>query len=372
MPNINFLIKPASSKCNVNCNYCFYNDISNNRDVFDYGMMTIDTAENLIKKASDFAKTGHVSFGFQGGEPTLIGLEFYKTFIELVKKHFENNDKIHYSLQTNGLLIDEHWAQLFKDNNFLIGLSIDGTKEVHNLNRTDHKGDGTYKRVNKAAELLSKYGVDYNILTVINKVVTRKISSIYKEYRRKGYTYLQFIPCLDPLGKKRGLENFSLKPEDYTKFLMNLFDLWYEDISKDQLVSIRFFDNILGMYLGVQPESCDMVGRCSIQQVVEADGSVYPCDFYVLDDLNIGNINTDELTSMHKNPAAINFVEESLKLNDKCKTCEWMQLCKGGCKRSRDDDNLNYYCESFKEFYAYSRDRFYKLAKNYQHLNKLK
>jgi len=362
MPNINFLIKPSSSRCNMNCSYCFYHDIAENRNVTDYGLMTLDTAENLIRKASDFSGNGQVTFAFQGGEPTLVGIEFYKEFLVLVDKYFENSKQVHFALQTNGLLIDEKWAKLFSDNSFLIGLSIDGTKDVHDLNRLDYTGKGTHKRVQKAAELLSKHGVDFNVLTVVSKVVTRKIRSIYKEYKSKGYKNLQFIPCLDPLEEERGLEKFSLKPKDYTNFLINLFDLWYKDILNDERISIRFFDNILGMFLGMPPESCDMIGRCSLQHVIEADGSIYPCDFYVLDAFKLGNINTDDLTDIHQKPIITSFIEESFLHSEKCQECQWLNLCRGGCKRNRDENHLNYFCESFKEFYDYSYQKFQQLA----------
>lgn len=253
-------------------------------------------------------------------------------------------------------------GSFFYENKFLIGLSIDGTREVHDLNRVDHSEKGTFSRILKTTDFLRKESVDFNILTVVTRMTTRKVRSIYNDYKKRGYDFLQFIPCLDSLNDERGGEGFSLLPKDYTHFLITLFDLWYIDISNGKMISIRFFDNILGMYLGIQPESCDMVGRCSIQHVVESDGSLYPCDFYVLDHLNLGNINCDELSAMHQNPIAQEFVAESTILNEACKSCKWFNLCRGGCKRNRDETHLNYYCESFKSFYDYSYSRFKELA----------
>lgn len=367
MRNISVLIKPASGKCNLRCKYCFYHDVIDNRQIKDYGMISVECTENLIKKAIDYAKNGFCTFAFQGGEPILRGLDYFNKFIDLVNRYNRNNTKVNYVIQTNGILIDEKWAKFFANNDFLVGLSLDGTKDVNDINRVDARGEGTYTKIIKTSKLLKKYNAQYNILTVVNKSNASKIRSIYNFYKRNNFKYMQYIPCLDPVGDKHGTKQYSLTPERYEQFLKALFDLWYNDIKTNNIISIRFFDNILSMISGRVPESCDMKGYCSIQNVIESDGSVYPCDFYVIDGYKLGNINNNTFEEIHSSYAAKNFINSSMKLNYNCKDCKWISLCRGGCRRYREIEDKsesyrNYYCKAFYNFYEYSYCRFMELA----------
>ena len=182
-------------------------------------------------------------------------------------------------------------------NHFLVGLSLDGTPEIHDALRPDPTGQGSYLRVKQAADLLQAAGAAYNIVTVVTKSVANSAKNIYNQYLQNGWDYLQFIPCLDPYGETPGQYAFSLTPEDYGTFLCDLFDVWYEDVRQGKIIYIRYFENILGMLLGFPPESCGVCGTCAKEYVVEADGSVYPCDFYVLDEWRPGK-------SQHGLPAA--------------------------------------------------------------------
>ncbi len=366
MKHLSFLIKPSSSKCNLNCKYCFYHDVSDNRMVQDYGFMTEKTTLNIIQKSLIDADGGQITFAFQGGEPTLMGLDYYESFIDSVNQYNLKNSKINYAIQTNGIVIDENWASFFKKNNVLVGLSLDGPKDIHDLNRLDKKGDGTYKSAIAASKVLDEYDVDYNLLIVVTSLVARKIDKVYNFFKSKGYKYLQFIPCIDPIENEK--TKYSLSTEQYKEFLCKLFDKWYNDIVNGNIISIRYFDNIMAMFLGMPPESCDMVGKCSIQNVIEADGSLYPCDFYVLDEVKLGNLNTDTLTSVQESSIAKSFVMESIKLNEKCTSCDWLKLCRGGCKRQRilEDDGsygVNRFCDAYKSFFEYTHIRFESLAR---------
>ncbi len=362
---ISVLIKPSSSKCNLKCKYCFYHDVSNKREVKDYGFMEEETAKKLIDRAFQFVgDDGVVSFAFQGGEPTLIGLEFYKTFVSYVNLT-KNNITIHYSFQTNGIVIDEKWANFFKENNFLIGLSIDGTKEIHNINRVDSLGKDTFKQVLQTAKLFDKIGVQYNVLTVVTKGLAKKINSVYSFYKKHNFNYLQFIPCIDNFGEE--MSSYSLTTKQYSEFLIQLFNLWFEDAKNNNRISIRFFDNILRMYLGMPAESCDMRGFCSFQHVVESNGDVYPCDFYVVDNYFVGNIKDISFDEMHKKEISQTFIKESVQANEKCEKCKYYKLCRNGCKRHRvnnlgDEINVNKYCEAYYEFYSSTNKQFYLIA----------
>ena len=361
---INLLIKPASGNCNFKCKYCFYEDITENREISSYGFMSLNTLEIIIKKALYFSVSS-CGFMFQGGEPTLVGLDFYKKVIEYVKKYNTKNLEIFYCIQTNGYLLDEDWAKFLSENNFLVGISLDGIKETNDINRITKDNIGTYDIVLDKINLLKKYNVEFNVLTVITSQVAKNINKIYNFYKENNIIYQQYIPCLNPIGDTR-LKEYSLTPKLYGNFLCNLFDLWYKDITNNHFVYNRYFENLVGILKGYRPEACGMAGMCNIQNVVEADGSVYPCDFYVLDDYKIGNLLQDDFIQIHKNRQNLKFIENSIKVEDACKECKWANLCRGGCRRDRDrllDGNIgiNYYCDSYKKFFEHSIDRLLKL-----------
>lgn len=361
--NLNLMIKPSSSKCNLKCKYCFYHSIADARDIKDYGFMKEEVLEGIIKKAISYCGDGACTIGFQGGESTLIVIDFYKKLIELVQK-YNKNTKITYCIQTNGTLLNEEWAKFFKENNFLVGLSLDGTKEVHNLNRVDYLSKDTFNKVLKAAKLLEKYQVEFNILTVVTSTLCKKIESCYKFFKKNNFKYLQFIPCLDPMEDDKSSSSYSLTSEEYGKFLNKLFDLWYEDIMNDNFVSVRFFDNILGAFLGEDYEACDMRGVCSCQNVIESDGSIYPCDFYTYEKYAIGNIVEETFEEIHCRDKTINFIKESFNISNKCRECKFNNLCRGGCKRHRENqpDNINFLCAAYYDFYMKSYSRFTEIA----------
>lgn len=367
MPAINFLIKPASSNCNLRCKYCFYSSIAENRETASYGIMKEDILENVVKKGLEYADY-YCGFAFQGGEPTIAGLEFFEKCMKFEKKYNIKKLRIQNSIQTNGTLIDEKWAKFLHDNNFLVGLSLDGIKDVHNLNRIDSKKNGTFNRVMKTVELFKKFKVEYNILYVVTSESARYANKIYSFFKKNDFKYLQFINCLDPLNVEPGKENYSLKPKDLEKFLKITFDRWYEDCIKGDYVSIRFFDNLVFMLFGNKPEACSMTGVCSCNCVIEGDGGVYPCDFYVLDQWKLGNIKDNGIMDMINSGVAKKFIEPSKHIPEKCEECKWFSLCRGGCRREREDFKEgklkeNYYCLAYKAFFDYSYERLEYIAR---------
>lgn len=371
MENINVLIKPTSGNCNMRCKYCFYNSVSKNRDVEDYGMMDVNTLENIIKKALKYSIDTCV-FSFQGGEPTLIGIEFYEEVIKLQNKYNKKNIKIKNTIQTNGLLIDRKWALFLYENNFLVGLSLDGYKEIHDLNRVDVQGKGSYDSINKCIKLLDEYNIDYNILSVVTSYTAKYAKEVYNYFKNSGFKYIQFIPCLDPLNNKKGKEEYSLNPRDLEQFLKVTFDEWYKDFMAGNYISIRYFDNLVYMILGRKPEACSMNGVCSCNLVIEADGSVHPCDFYVIDKWRLGNINYNEINEMKNSNISKKFILDSFSVTSECIECKWNSLCRGGCRREREDFmknkiGLNYYCTSYKNFFDYAYNRLVNIAKMVSH-----
>ena len=366
MPPISVLIKPASGMCNMSCEYCFYYDETKKREQESFGFMSEETLKNVIRKTMLRAE-GRITYAFQGGEPTLRGIEFFRKAVELQKKYNKNDISVTNALQTNGLLLDEEWCQFFKENHFLVGVSIDGIKEIHDKLRHNKTKGGTFEKIEKGIELLEHFEVEYNILTVVSHDVACNIEKIYRFYKEKGWNYQQYIACLDPLGEKRGENEYSLKPQEYGVFLTKLFDLWYEDYLKGQQAYIRQFENYAGIIMGYAPEACDQRGICSIQNVVEADGSVYPCDFYMLDEYKLGNFNEDRLEDIHNRAVETDYISRSKKNDRECQECRYYKVCRGGCFRNRDyqeklDAYRNYFCQGYQYFFDHCLTRLEKMC----------
>ncbi|MFQ9246968.1 MAG: radical SAM/SPASM domain-containing protein [Clostridium paraputrificum] len=360
--NLSVMVKPSSSKCNLKCKYCFYNSIADEREVSDYGFLSEEALEVVVNRIDEYCDGGFCNMGFQGGEPMLIGLDFYKKLVELTSS---KKTKFNFMIQTNGTLITEEFAKFFYDNKFLVGISLDGNKDMHDLNRVNHSQNGSFKEVMKGISLLKKYNVNFNILVVVTRALSKKIESCYKFLRENDFNYIQFIPFIEALEDCNNNNlNFHITSKQYEDYIKKLFDMWYEDVSKGKMVSIRYFDNILGLFLGQDYEACDMRGICSCQHIIESDGRVYPCDFYTYEKYSIGNIFDESFDNMHEKEITRNFIIESVSKDKKCETCKYRALCRGGCKRYRatTKDNRYMFCEANYKFFEYSYDRFRELA----------
>lgn len=368
MPALSLLIKPASGNCNMRCRYCFYADELDNREIRSYGKMSVDTMHTIVDKAMEYGDY-ECTIAFQGGEPTLAGLDFYRDLVAYVTAH-ENPKKlkIHYALQTNGYLINEEWAAFLGENHFLVGVSLDGLKEIHDRYRLDAAGKGTYQRVISAIRLLEKHQVEYNILTVVTAATARNGQKIYNYFKKNHFGYQQYIECLDPIGEEPGQHEYSLTPEKYGGFLKSMFDAWYLDMRSGTYVYNRYFENLMMIMAGQQPESCNMRGVCGKQWVFEADGSVYPCDFYALDQWRLGNIQENSFEEMDEKRDELGFIQWSMRQQEDCQKCRWFGLCRNGCRRNREpvtaeSTNRNYFCKSYQMFFEYAYPR---LAEIYQ------
>lgn len=348
------MIKPASGLCNMRCRYCFYADEMENRGQASYGIMSEETLENVIRRVLDFAE-GECTIAFQGGEPTLAGLDFFRKCLDFEKKYNAKNVLISHALQTNGYVLDEKWCRFFAENSFLIGLSVDGIKATHDAYRKDVKGQDTYFRVLEAARRLEEAGTEFNVLTVVNGRTAPKIRRIYEQYKKLGFSWQQYIACLDPIWEKQGQQEYSLTPRAYGRFLIELFELWYLDLQKGEQPYIRQFENYIGILLGQHPEACEQRGVCSFQNIVEADGSVYPCDFYALDEYRLGNLNEDSFAVIEQRRRESKFVESSANHTQECRSCSYFAICRGGCRRHREQPGTavgeNYFCESYRMFF---------------------
>ena len=360
MPPLNIMVKPASSACNLRCSYCFYADEAAGRLVADRGIMTPAVSHALIDKAAR-AGEGTVSFLFQGGEPTLAGLDFCRDFAAYVERAFPRGLGVRYAVQTNGTLLDEGWCRFFKENGFLVGLSLDGTRMCHDRFRRDAAGKGSYDRAVRAVRLLERAGVEFNVLTVVTGYLARHARSVFSALCGAGFRFQQYIPCLDPLEGPPGARDYSLPPRRYGEFLKTLFDLWYQELERGRYWSVRYFDNLVWMLGGHPPEQCSLVGRCTPQYMVEADGSTYPCDFYGLDEYRLGNILENAWEELDQAREALGFLQISRHVPAECRACQWYALCRNGCRRDRlmegGRPGRSRWCEAYSDFLPYAVPR---------------
>jgi len=363
------LIKPASSLCNLECSYCFY---LAKRKIYPWNQrpkMPLDTFVTFIRQYARLA--GPVqSVAWQGGEPMIMGLPFFKKVVELhqeaVKEaKFGGEVKVSYGFQTNGTLLNDAWASFFKENHFLVGVSIDGPPEWHDEYRRDHQRRGSHQRVMKGVECLRKHQVPFNVLAVVNEVNVQKPKELLRWFVSSGFTDLQFIPCVEPApghstvveGKGTG----SISCEEYGRFLNGLFEAWLE--AGVDTVRIRDFDNMAQMLWGFPSEACNFAPTCGYV-VLEHNGDCYPCDFFVDPEMKLGNIHETSLESMLESEKFQRFSQAKECLHSDCLECEWHPLCNGGCPRYRflnsgsREYSLSYFCPSYKEFYSKSYRRF--------------
>ena len=329
--NLTIMIKPASSLCDMACSYCFYSDVSASRSEASLGIMEKAVAASVIRNIFSELEAGDsVTFAFQGGEPSIAGLDYFTFFADTAQKAASPRVKINYALQTNGLMIDEAWCRFFKAHKFLIGLSLDGDAAIHNKNRADNTGKGTFNRVTEAKKLLDKHRIDYNILSVLTAESSRRAVKLWDFIVKQGIRYIQFIPCLEPL---LGQSASALTSGKFYHFYSNLFPLWKKEAANGNLVSIKLFEDLAVLHLTGQPVTCGLSGRCKPQIIVEADGSVYPCDFYVLDEYRLSDLTKSSIREVFDAVVNSDFLKESAGQPVYCENCAYKAWCGGGCKR---------------------------------------
>ena len=292
--------------------------------------MSGETARKLIDRAFEVVcDDGVLTFAFQGGEPTLAGVPFYKEFIAYVEEK-RTKQNVNYSLQTNGTLLDDEWAELFYKNHFLVGVSLDGCESNTDYFRKTKEGAGAYGQIMHGISVLRKHKVEYNILAVITKRLSARPKEFYRFLKQQEFDYVQCIPCL---GGLQGETEEQLRPKDYALFYKGLYSEWLKEIKGGRYRSITLFDNLLLMLNDRPPQQCGMLGFCSPQFVVEADGSVYPCDFYVTDEYCCGNVTKNSLKEIMVNERMEGFLKEKKPVCLVCGDCPFTGICHGGCKR---------------------------------------
>jgi serine-type anaerobic sulfatase-maturating enzyme len=347
------LIKPASAVCNLDCEYCFYLD----RDADPYKdlparRMTLDTLERLVESYLAYSYP-HSSFIFQGGEPTLAGLPYFQKLVEFQTQYGRKGQVVSNALQTNAVLLDEDWCQLFRDYNWFLGVSLDGPEPMHDRYRYNKSGAGSWKQVMQSVALLQKHSVPFNILCVVSQANVDHAAEVYRFFKSQGVDNLQFIPLAEFDASGNPLP-FALTPQQYGKFLVDLYEAWQPD---RRTMHIRFFDNIQEALSGRKPSTCTMHETCDSYVVVEYNGDVFPCDFFVEKPWKLGNIMADSWGAIASKPRRMNFASKKTVPHAECQVCEYQHLCHGGCPKLRtaqhqNFEDLDYFCQSYKTIFA--------------------
>ncbi|UOF88756.1 anaerobic sulfatase maturase [Fodinisporobacter ferrooxydans] len=363
--SIGVMWKTVSEDCNLACDYCYYSRVGGK---IGPKVKRIDSRilEKFIKEYMSYSR-GAVSFAWQGGEPLLAGLDFFEEVVHLQAKYAQPHTIISNAIQTNATLMNEDWARFLRKYNFLVGVSLDGPKEVHDARRVTRSGAGSFDRVMQGVRHLRDAKVDFNILTVIHENNIRHAKELMEFYVKEDFDYVQFIPCMDFRAQETNKSpNYLISPEDYGQFLCDTFDIWYND--GNPTMSVRFFDNMLSVYLHQEAELCIHRKTCPQTLILEQNGDAYPCDFFISDDYKLGNVGTDSLKDILSNLIYESFHSKKPNLPDKCKSCDFLHLCHGGCPRNRSwnivDDTVeaDYFCDSYYRIYSYAHERMLKLA----------
>ena len=349
------LIKPASADCNLCCPYCFYFDRNNLYP--PPARMTVKTLEKLISSYLATPQSVY-SFGWQGGEPTLMGLEFFKRVVELQQKHAPDGAVISNTLQTNGVLIDDEWARHLVEYRYLVGVSLDGPAEVHDAHRKNAAGQGSHARVMESIDCLKRNRVDFNVLTLVTQANVRKGREIYQYLREQGTAFQQYVPCVE-FDEQGSLLPYAISGEEWGDFLCEVFDEW---VRADTLrVSVRLFDAVLAKMVDNANSICHMSDNCGLYFVVEHNGDVYPCDFYVDSDMQLGNIKENDWVELQTSEKYRSFGKKKRNWSRDCANCEFLAYCMGDCPKHRNS-STSWLCEGLKKFFKHSLPTFERLA----------
>ena len=374
--NFHMLAKPSGPICNLNCHYCFYTEKEALFEPKTPFRMSDETLENFIKNYIGAQNVEEIPFVWQGGEPTLMGLDFYKKVVELQKK-YANGKRIANSLQTNGTLLTDEWFLFLAENNFLVGLSLDGPKEIHDRYRVDRGDKPTYDRVLNTLHGLQKFGVQYNVLTCVTNESSNQALEIYHFFKNEGVEYIQFIPIVERLADEQAqalglrhatpasmtddgvhLAPWTVDPEKYGDFLITIFDEWVRnDVGT---VNVMNFESSLVSWMGLPATVCIFAETCGNAAIIEHNGDVYSCDHFMYPDYKLGNIQEQTFKEMMDSVQQHEFGQaKKAALPKYCQTCEVKFACNGECPKHRflttpdGEPGLNYLCGGYKKYFTH-------------------
>ena len=397
-PGFHLLAKPSGSTCNIDCTYCFF---LSKEALYpnDKSRMSADTLEQYLRQLLEAHRAPNVTVAWQGGEPTLMRVEFFRKAVELVEKYRRPDQVVQHTFQTNGILLDDEWCEFFKEHGFLVGLSVDGPKELHDTYRVDRRDQGTWEKVMDGWRLLRKHGVEFNILCTVNAANERHGRDVYRFFRDDlGAKWMQFIPIVERAtpdtlaianqgwsvredGRKRLLytqsgnvvTERSVGARQYGQFMIDIFEEWVRhDVGT---VFVQLLDVTLEAFFG-RHLLCIHAPTCGYGPAIEHNGDLYSCDHFVEPDYLLGNIHETHMVELIAKPQQRTFGQDKRdKLTQQCKDCKVRHLCNGGCPkdrfgRSRDgEDGHNYLCEGLEAFFMHTGPAFTAMAQLLQRGN---
>ena len=373
------MTKPIGPRCNIDCAYCYYlekESLYPDEKHFRMSDAVLERYVHDLIAAEVKAGQREVVFAWQGGEPTLLGVDFFERAVALQKQHCPEGVRIENAFQTNGMLLDDAWGSFLAREDFLVGISIDGPRAIHDHYRRDRAGRPTFDKVMQGLDVLRRHQVRFNILTTVHRENAIYGKDVYRFLRDLGTAHLQFIPIVerrtadgalasapqvddDP---ENAVTEWSVSPRAYGKFLCDVFDVWYrKDIGR---VFIQFFENQVGMWMGLPASLCVFAETCGNGLAIEHNGDLYACDHYVYPEFKLGNIMATPMADLAWSDAAEKFGNDKRDtLTAQCRACEFRFACNGGCPkhrflRSKDGEpGHNYFCQSYTMFFRHAGDR---------------
>ncbi|MDD4823392.1 MAG: anaerobic sulfatase-maturation protein [Bacteroidales bacterium] len=360
------MLKPIGAVCNLNCSYCYYlgkEQLYPNRKNYQ---MSDELLTKFTEMYIESQPSPDVLFTWHGGETLLRDLSFYKKAIQL-QHRFGRGKRIQNALQTNGILLNDDWCRFFKDNDFLIGISIDGPEDIHDHYRKNKGGLGTFRQVMRGIELLQKHGVEFNTMGVIHDYNAKRPLEVYHFLKEIGSKYMQFSPIVERISANQKLlsvndpdvgqpGSWNVTPKEFGSFYTTIFDEWvFNDVGE---YYIQLFDSTLANMVGVPPGACIYAEECGHATALEFNGDLYACDHFVFEEYKLGNIYKSSLIEMMLSPKQLNFgLDKKRLLPAQCKQCPYLKLCNGECPKNRfletsdGESGLNYLCEGYRDYY---------------------
>lgn len=380
----NIMAKPIGPRCNIDCSYCYYLEKEKLYPAEKKFRMADDVLESYVRQMIDTsleAGMQEVSFAWQGGEPTMLGVDYFRKIVALQKRFAPQGVRVTNAFQTNGMLLDDDWGAFLHDNGFLVGISIDGPKKVHDRYRVDRAGRPTFDKVMRGLEVLQRHNVEHNALTTVHRANGGKGKEVYRFLKGLGFEFMQFIPIAERTGSDglagapqvdmdpgNSVTDWSVSPRAYGKFLCDVFDTWFRnDIGK---VFVQHFDVMLGKWVGDQDSLCVFAETCGNGLALEHDGSLYSCDHYVYPEYRLGNIAETPMRDLLWTERQVEFGQmKKDSLTAQCRGCTYRFACNGGCPkhrfaRARDgEDGHNYFCEGYTMFFRHADERLRAMAR---------
>jgi uncharacterized protein len=368
------MAKPSGAVCNIDCKYCFY--LEKEKLYPEKGknwQMSEETLDLYVRQYIEAQDVPEVSFAWQGGEPTLMGVDFYRKAVVL-QKQYADGKHITNAFQTNGVLLDDEWGTFLGENDFLVGLSVDGPEEMHDRFRVDKGGKPTFAKVMAGLDALKRHKVEFNTLTVLQRHNAEYPKEVYEFLKGIGSQFMQFIPIVERIADAPGddllelvnpafdgrarVSNWSVGSAQYGRFLCTVFDAWVRaDVGR---CFVQVFDISLGAWMGQEPSLCIFAETCGRAMIIEHNGDLYSCDHFVYPEHNLGNVREMSIREMTQSPQQVKFGDDKRDALPRfCQACDYRFACNGGCPKQRftktpdGEDGLNYLCKGYKMFFSH-------------------